>query len=404
MLAAVTGAFTIETQKELSEDPAVTTAFVLTQIALQLNQSISIPSTTIAPFHRPSTTSRAVNSLFFASLGLSLAKITIGLLCLQWLRGLAAQPKGTSAQNFLLFRHRRDRAFQEWGAKGMILTLPLLLLASLVSLFGALLVSTSSVDWVVAIPLFIILISALNVLLFTTFAPGVAILRNALFDNTWPPEHITFPPFHSLQSWVVLQGLLKLETLLTYAFDLSRRVTLPMLHSASDWATVDQFWTDWLGSHAQRHASALSPLALSFAKKEDQDAIYHCYSDLFPSNAVTPGRRRLDVYRHIVERVPKVRGPTLLQVQDQLVHHLVCLLNSGKHLQDLGSLHVEAAMDHFFISSGIFLYTVLHKPLITSQMPCCSLCTPLSNPLAASLHRLSAKIIGSYFGTSRCSA
>ena len=354
----MTGAFIIETQKQLSEDPAVTTAFILTQIAMQLNQSMVIPATTVAPFDRPSPTSRAINSLYFASLGFSLANITIGLLCLQWLRGLAAQPKGIPARTFLLFRHRRDRAFQEWGAKGMILTLPLLLLASLLSFFAALLISTLSFGWGVAAPLFIIITAILITLFFTTFAPGVAILWNAVLVDTWP-EDVTFPPFHSLQSWVVLQGLLTFKRILTYLFEFSTAVTLPALQSAPDWVTVDQFWADWSGSQTQRRISTLFPLALSFGKAEDRDTIYRCYSDLFPSDLFIPALRRLAVYRRIAEQVSSFNEPTLLQVQNQLVRHFASLLNDGERLQDLGSLEVELNMDHFFISAGASLLPTL---------------------------------------------
>jgi len=232
----------------------------------------------------------------------------------------------------------------------MILTLPLLLLASLVSFFAALLISISSVDWAVACPLYIILIATLLVLLFTTFSPGLVMFWYVVTKIDWP-EHVTFPPFHSLQSWIVLQMLVRPVRIFARITGY-KSTSFSALLSAPDWVAVDRFWADWTGSPAQRHTSVHFPLALCFWKEEDKDAVFHCYNDLFPTHTVIPGRRQLDVYRRIVERLPVIRGPTLLQVQDQLIRHLASLLNSGKHLEHLGPLHVEKGMDHYCISPG----------------------------------------------------
>ena len=348
----MTSAFIVETQKELSEDPAITTAFILTQIARQLNHSISIPATNVGPFDGPSPTSRAVNCLFYTSLGLSLTNVTIGLLCLQWLRGLGARCNGIPPRTYLLFRHRRDQAFQQWGARGAVLALPLLLLTSLISFFVAILLYTSSIDWAIALPLYIILGTALLVLSFTTFMPAFTNIRYTLFVQQWP-EAMTFPPFHSLQSWIVLRALLKCVPLLGCLKNLRLTTALPALQSALDWVRVDQFWADWAGSSTQRRRSTSFPLELSFGKSDDQHAVYHCFNDLLPAQADLPGTRRLHVYRHMVQQVLD-SGPTLLQVNNQFIRHLASLLNSGKCLQDLGEVDFEW-MDFFYLSSGIYI-------------------------------------------------
>ena len=349
----MTGAFIIETKKELYEDPARTTAFILTQIVQQPNSSISIPQTTFGAFVGPSPTSRAVNCLFYTSLGFSLANVTVGLLCLQWLRGLGARCDGITPQTYLLFRHRRDQAFQRWGAKGTILTLPLLLLASLISFFVAILLYTSSIDWAIASPLYIIFGIAFLFLLFTTFTPAFVNIWYSLFTQQWP-EDVAFPPFHSLQSWIVLRALLGCVPLFRRLTKIRPSAALPALQCALDWVRVDQFWTDWTGSWGQRCTSTIFPLVLSFGTRHDQDAVYHCFNDLFPAQGDLPGTRRLHVYRRMVQHVPD-SGPTLLQANNQLIRHLASLLNGGKRFQDLGKLDVELRMESFHLSSGSYI-------------------------------------------------
>ena len=337
---------------------------------MQLNQSIAIPATTFSPFDGPSSNSRAVNSLFYTSLGFSLANVTIGLLCLQWIRSLGTECPGIGAESFLIFRYRRNRAFEAWGAKGTILALPLLLLMSLLSFFTAMLFYVSSEDWAVASPLYAILLALLAVIWVTTFAPAIVNLWYALSIAHWPKD-VLLPPFHSLQSWIVLQGLINCIRLLYHFADREVPTAIETLHSVSDWVEVDQFWADWLPTQVHRRASILFPLKLSLAKRKWSELIFHCYSDLLPEDKSMGGcSRRLAVYRHIAQNSKSFVGTTLLRVQDELVRHLIGLLNSGTRLENLGPLTVENDMHFYFLSPGIVYVYLLALNLIDFQALC----------------------------------
>ena len=155
----------MESQKRLSEDPTLTSAVVLLQIARQLNESIGLPDTRLKAFGRPSPVERAFNSLFYASLGLSLANVTLGLLCMQWIRGMKYESPGTPSDNYPALRFCRYLGFEQWGAKGIIAALPLLLLSALLTFCAGLLAFASDGDWIASIPLYIILPSIVSVVL-----------------------------------------------------------------------------------------------------------------------------------------------------------------------------------------------------------------------------------------------
>ena len=358
---------------------------------MQLNQSIVIPATSVSPFDGPSSNSRAINSLFYTSLGLSLANVTIGLLCLQWIRSLGAQCPGIEAKTFLLFRHRRSHAFEAWGAKGMILALPLLLLMSLLSFFIALLISVSSGDWAVASPLYAILIALLAIILVTTFAPAIVNLWHGAMSH-WPGD-APFPPFHSLQSWIMFQGLNNCILLFHHIVGWPVSNGYRAYHSLPDWVQVDQFWAFTLASQLQRRASILFPLTLSFSKAADSELLYHCCSDAFPENEVVGGcGRRLGIYRRIVENAKGINATALLRVQDQLVRCFVGLINCGTPLANLGSLIVENNMDFDFVSSGIVIR--LHLSLNTSfSCPPSDVLLQLVNALLRAFDRESQSIL-----------
>ena len=114
----------MESQKSLSEDPVVTSTLILSQIARQLNQSIALPDTTLATFSGPTSLDRAVNSIFYGSLALSLGSVTLGLLCLQWIRGMKSEPPGLTSREYHSLRYAKFQAFDVWGARYIMLHLP----------------------------------------------------------------------------------------------------------------------------------------------------------------------------------------------------------------------------------------------------------------------------------------
>jgi len=84
----VTATFVIDAQKQLTEDPAVASAILLSIIASQLNGSALLPHSTLQPVEGLTSTARLVNALFYTSLGISLVNVMLGPISLQWVQDL----------------------------------------------------------------------------------------------------------------------------------------------------------------------------------------------------------------------------------------------------------------------------------------------------------------------------
>ena len=153
----MTTSFIIEAQKNLKEDPANTAVVFLGKILQQLNQTVDL-ATEIEPFTSATTTDKLINALWFTSLAFSLATVTVGLLCLQWTQEYKKHGVYLSQDDYFRFRYIREQGFKHWGIMGVISSLPLLLIPSLVAFIGGLLVFLSTTDWAVATPVYITLL------------------------------------------------------------------------------------------------------------------------------------------------------------------------------------------------------------------------------------------------------
>jgi len=178
---------------------------------------------------------RGPTTLFYMSLGLSLSNVTLGLLCLrlQWIRGIKRDPPGVSSKEFTTLRYVRHLGFDLWGAKGVILPLPLLLLASLLAFFAGLLAFATDSDYISCIPLYLILPSLFAFVLFTTFTPGLIIILNAVFRKG--SQFPSVPPFRSLQSWLAMQGFIYVFQPVNRVFKLNPFGAFLSLRKCLDW-------------------------------------------------------------------------------------------------------------------------------------------------------------------------
>jgi len=320
----------MESHKNLSEDPAITSAVVLLQIARQLNESIGLPNMQMKAFGGPSPVERAFNSLFYASLGLSLANVTLGLLCLQWIRGLAREPRGVRRPYYCLVRYARFQGVEEWGAKAMISSLPLILLGSLLTFFAGLLAFASNADWIASAALYIILPCVFSIVLFTTFVPGLVIVLNSAFrkGHRFP----SIPPFRSLQSWIAMQGLIQVFQAINRVFKMNPFGTFPLLRKCLDWGQIDLLWAGWALNDPRK--VLLLPIILSTSTSEGLNTISNMILEEGSLPAVIdPMFRKLTVLNTIVQHMGKFLPATTAGTVTQLwIDEVAALINVGTTL------------------------------------------------------------------------
>ena len=231
----MTTGFLIESQRNLKEDPTNTSVLFLGKILQQLNQSIELP-TDIEPFTSATTTDKLVNAFWFTSLSLSLVTVTIGLLCLQWIQEYKKDGDHLPHEQYYDFRYVKDEGFKFWKARGIIASLPLFLILSLLTFFGGLLVFLGTTDWIVAIPAYIILLFTVLLVIATAILPGIL-----HFHKVRSQEYdIPSPPFRSLQSWIFLK--------------IAQSFVVPLYGRSSyteatfhrkDWVRLDAAWANW---------------------------------------------------------------------------------------------------------------------------------------------------------------
>ena len=257
------------------EDPATTSAVVLMQILKQLNQSIELPETTLSIQTTTTSDLRVVNTLYYFSLALSIAVSIIGLLCLQWLQEYKKDAPHLTREKFFDFRHIRYLGFEGWGARTMIASLPLLLILALIAFIGGLLTYlASSTDWVVAAPVFVVLLLTTLLIGFTTFAPAV---MSVLKCMPWKYEPKLNPPFRSAQSWIALKAFLAFAKLIP----LTVKTRVNLLLKSNNWVQHDTFWTEWTSSQTEGSLQVL--LDLFSDSEDDAMQIYQCFMDANPA-------------------------------------------------------------------------------------------------------------------------
>ncbi|KAJ6458862.1 hypothetical protein C8R47DRAFT_1244844 [Mycena vitilis] len=146
LFSAILTAFIIESYKSLSSDPGDLAVQLLGQISQQLAASSNGSAIHTAPFSpfEPTVASLVCNALWFISLGLSLACALIATLAQQWAREFLHKAEMRSAPiirarifSYLYYGLKRFRMH------AMVEIIPLLLHASLLLFFAALLHSSS---------------------------------------------------------------------------------------------------------------------------------------------------------------------------------------------------------------------------------------------------------------------
>ncbi|KAF9046197.1 hypothetical protein BJ165DRAFT_1322190, partial [Panaeolus papilionaceus] len=138
LFSAVVTSFAVESQKLLQPDPAVASVLLLAKISSQLGNN-DIASTIATPFQNRNSSSQSVriNALIYFSLTLSLGTALVGIITLQWIRSYK-QTDHRSHKVYLSSRHARYEGLMTWKVPAIISALPLILQASLIIFFIAL--------------------------------------------------------------------------------------------------------------------------------------------------------------------------------------------------------------------------------------------------------------------------
>ena len=232
---------------------------LLAQLIKQINQTAQLPNIDSKPFSSPSSRDEAVNAFWFTSLALSLATVTIGLLCLQWIQELNKHGENRDSGHYLQCRATREQGFQFWKGKAIISALPLLLILSLITFFAGLLAFIGTFSWSIVAPIYVILFATSALLLFTTL--GSAFI--SLMKHEGGCSSIAPMPFRSLQSWIVMHVVLYAR----WSYSTSTKKIL----ACSDWFSIDHLWAEW---SPPSDDLILSPL-LSFSGTVDKAAAIH---------------------------------------------------------------------------------------------------------------------------------
>ena len=345
---------------------------------MQLNASIALPPSTLQPFSNPPPNTRAVNSLLYVSLGFSLSNVTLGLLCLQWLREFKADTLGgVSDHHYSLLHSARLNGFRKWGAKSLVNALPLLLLSSLTCFFAGLLCHVSTTDWVVSIPVGVVLGATFGVLVLTTLLPAVVIAGCAAFhrgvlakSGGYPP----IPPFYSLQSWLSLQLALTIlgSPIFKKLTTLHGSLRLRELKHCPDWGRVSLWWLPRI-----LHADAIFlPLIHSSGHRSAMDDVTLCLHDsqLFAGSSFTNTvQRKIRTLHYLIEHYSNQLPPhTLSDLENRLIVHLIHYFNDDGDLAAIGNLdfesrrrlHVSSAGAVFTLPALIGLTDIRSKTLL----------------------------------------
>ncbi|KAK1217387.1 hypothetical protein PQX77_019926 [Marasmius sp. AFHP31] len=218
LFSAVVTAFTVESYKWLSEDPADINVALLTQISSHLSGANATVHTQAVPF-QPSPPSIRINACWFLSLILSLSSSLFCLLCKQWLREHRRETHTRTQEEAQALRQLRRDSFEKWGVPTLLSTLPCLLEIALLIFFAGVL----DLLWTLQVsPVFItggtaIVISG-SFYLIITLLPGVSTIASIFWDvknmtsSQYPHYEVTCP-YKSPLAWAVFRIVGSLVTL-----------------------------------------------------------------------------------------------------------------------------------------------------------------------------------------------
>ncbi|KDR71745.1 hypothetical protein GALMADRAFT_253491 [Galerina marginata CBS 339.88] len=173
------------------------------------------------PVFTPTHSSIRVNAFWFLSLVLSLTTVLVGIVTLQWLREYQSYPGLSPRDTRAVFRMRSE-GMERWYVWRIFTILPLLLQAALILFFGGIIDFLLALESKVAIPVAIVIGSALLFLAATTALPtlqGLFLYLPFLFvrDLSEPPTQCPYksPQAHAFRTMLSSSFTLAHHTFLT---------------------------------------------------------------------------------------------------------------------------------------------------------------------------------------------
>ncbi|KAJ2915917.1 hypothetical protein MD484_g4506, partial [Candolleomyces efflorescens] len=208
LFSAVVTAFTVESYKLLEVDHEESTATLLVGIQRQLDNLVRQNTSGPALIPDPKAAFTAppyavhVNVCWFLSLMLSLSTVSIGILCLQWLREYQREANMTH-QDAIALRYLRFHGLERWKVPSIIAGLPLLLQGALILFFAGMVIFLWNINKPVAIVVAIAVSTTVSFLLLTTILPPIqALLSNPAWLSDVGRGHAQCP-YKSPQAWAI---------------------------------------------------------------------------------------------------------------------------------------------------------------------------------------------------------
>ncbi|KAF9050060.1 hypothetical protein BJ165DRAFT_1401868 [Panaeolus papilionaceus] len=302
LFSGIVTAFAIEVGRDLKEEPAEATTFILAQLASHLMSNVSsqlplqLPKDALDPFSISKQNLR-YNLFIYISLILGLSTALVGILCLQWLREFDHHEHLSNA-DVLKLRQVKFEGLRKWRVPQVMSALPLLLQVALVCFFVGLIDWLSARDMRMAIGVGAVIGAAGLVLLATTVLP---VIYSCLRCFRPASETAAECPYKSPQSWLAF----KLFTLPFAAIDwlspksdhgpnaATGRKFMENLYKTTSWSAFDKAWQYhqrmsldvplvWLAETFADHLDSMTAILTS--ARRGNTSVAWSFSDRLQSN------------------------------------------------------------------------------------------------------------------------
>lgn len=189
--------------------------------------------------------SERINILWFVSLSLSLATVSIGIVCMQWLREFQ-RDANLPPKDSVALRQMRYEGLLKWRVPGILRALPLLLQGGLVIFLAGLLDLLWHLNHKVAIAVTIVVAGPMLFLAVTTVLPALQVIITQ-------DRHLRIAqcPYKSPQSWAFYRVAIFSARFALYIDQYVRghhpriatkRGVLRYLSQVRDWLQYDIYW------------------------------------------------------------------------------------------------------------------------------------------------------------------
>ncbi|KAJ2921081.1 hypothetical protein H1R20_g16014, partial [Candolleomyces eurysporus] len=208
LFSAVVTAFTVESYKLLEVDHEESTAVLLFSIQQQLDNLVRQNTSAPPLLPNPKAAFKAppyavhVNVCWFLSLMLSLSTVSIGILCLQWLREYQREAN-VAHQDAISLRYLRFNGLERWKVPSIIAGLPLLLQGALILFFAGMVIFLWNTNKPVAIVVATAVSTTVFFLLLTTILPPIQALISRAGWMTDVDRKYSQCPYKSPQAWAI---------------------------------------------------------------------------------------------------------------------------------------------------------------------------------------------------------